>query len=167
MNSRRIRLAVVSAALLLLASVLFAGEGRTEDRVALVKGVDIAGSTAVLRLTDDSTLEAPVSAIRVRSARSRSSRSAAAAERSTRSATREERAERESRRALRADDLKTLVDTSGAQALLLRVRYDDQGRIRSVRGDIFATETEASAAMTRRTEARAAVDARRKAPAQD
>ncbi|HEU5161969.1 MAG TPA: hypothetical protein VFV54_02375 [Thermoanaerobaculia bacterium] len=122
--------------------------------MATLRNVEINEGTAVLTLSDDSVLKVPVSEIRVRRERGQAADGGRSAAASSSTA-----ADRRERGVLRAEQLKKIVDSEGAQPLLIRVKYDNQGRIRSVRAEIHASESAATAAMTRRAEAASRRDA--------
>lgn len=151
MKQGRTGLAIASTLLLLGGSIVSAKDTRAEDRVATVSNVEINERTAVLSLSDHSVLEVPISGIRVRRERGR----APGGERGRAAASRSAAASRREQGVLRAEELKKLVETEGAQPLLIRVKYDNQGRIRSVRAEIHASEAAATAALARRTAVRA------------
>lgn len=166
MTTRRRRSALLLTALALAAPLVFAEEPRVEDRVAVVTSVAVSGERVILTLADDTTVELPASGIRIRSARGRDGERREQQSAASLPSARRERGDRGPRGAMRAPELQKLVATSGPQSLLLRVRYDAQGRILAARGEIHATEAEAMAAMSLRAEKRHAAAARRAKPAQ-
>lgn len=153
MKQGRTGLAIAFVLLLLGGTIVSAKGTRAEHRVATLRNVEIHEGTAVLTLSDDSVLEVPISEIRVRREPGQAAgrRSAAAASRTA--------ADRREHGVLRAEQLKKIIETEGAQPLLIRVKYDNQGKIRSVRAEIHASEAAATAAMTRRAEAASRRDA--------
>lgn len=161
----RSRFALVFAALALAAPAVFAEESRVADRVAVIKSVAISGETAILTLADDSTIEMRAADIRIHSLRGREGGRREVRSTASASPAKRDRGDRGPRGVMRAADLQKLVETSGPQSLLLRLRYDAAGRVRAARGELHATEAEAVAAMSVRAERRQAAEARKAKPA--